>query len=52
MIGLLGGVLEQNEPTLGLLVLLGLIGRAEWHSERILIQLVHDQLAWRCLGAK
>ena len=36
MIGLLGGVVEQNEPFLGILVLLGAVGDAGWQSEHIL----------------
>ena len=52
MIGMLGGVLEQNEPTLAILVLLGPIGGAELHSEPILHQVMHDWLAGRCFGAK
>ena len=37
---LLGGVLEQNEKVMGFLLLLGLIGGAEWHSEPILLELI------------
>ena len=40
MISLLGGVLEHNEKVMGYLLLLGLIGGAEWHSEPILLELI------------
>ena len=45
MIELLGDVFKQNEPTLTILVLLGLVGDASWHSEHILDCIMHDVLA-------
>ena len=36
MIGLLGGVLEQNEPPFAILVLRSPVGGSGWHSEYIL----------------